>query len=306
MSFHIPVLLKESIDFLIQKDDGIYFDGTAGFGGHSSEILKRLNNKGKLVATDKDSTAFNFCKEKFNDDTRFSIYKTSFTSIDSICKIEFIEHFDGILADLGVSSFQLDSSESGFTFREDAVLDLRMDKDKGIPASYVLNNFSQDEISKILFEFGEEKNAKKIARKIIEFRSNGEFSRTSQLRQVIETITPQKFLIKTLSRVFLALRIYVNAELDELKIFLDKAVPLLYPKARIAVLTYHSLEDRIVKEKFKYESLNCICPPGTPVCICNKQKRLKLVTKALSPSDEEIKKNRRSRSAKLRIAEKVE
>lgn len=303
---HVPVLLKESVDFLVKEKDGKYFDGTAGFGGHSQEILNRLNEKGKLIATDKDHSAFEFCKEKFQGDKRFSIYHTGFTNIDSISRVEFIDGFDGIFADLGVSSFQLDTIEAGFTFREDTFLDLRMNKDEGISASGVLNKFSQEEIAKILFEYGEEKNSKLIAKKIVSFRAEEKITRTSQLKKIIEEITPQRYLNKSLSRVFQALRIYVNNELEELKIFLDKSSPLLKPGGRIVIISYHSLEDRIVKEKFKYESLSCVCPPGTPVCICEKKQRLKLIThKPLAPSEFEIENNRRARSAKMRVAERV-
>lgn len=303
---HEPVLLKESIDFLVTEKKGIYFDGTAGFGGHSSEILSRLDEDGKLVATDKDQSAIEYCKEKFGNDKRFSIYRTSFTDIDSISKIEFIDGFDGIFADLGVSSFQLDTVESGFTFREDAVLDLRMNKAEGISASDLLNKFSQEEIAKILFEYGEEKNSRLIAKKIIEFRLNEKFSRTSQLKKIIEQVTPIRFLNKSLSRVFQALRIFVNNELEELKTFLDKSFSLLKPGGRIVILSYHSLEDRIVKEKIKYESLSCICPPGMPICICGKVQKLKLVThKPIVPEDIEIERNRRARSAKMRVAQRV-
>ena len=303
---HEPVLLKESIDFLVPKKGGIYFDGTAGFGGHSSEILSRLDDNGKLIATDKDRSAFEYCTEKFTDDKRFTIYHTGFTSIDSISKIEFIDQFDGIFADLGVSSFQLDTVESGFTFREDAVLDLRMNKSEGISAADLLNKFSQEEIARILFEYGEEKNSRLIAKKIIEFRLNEKFSHTSQLKKIVEEVTPARFLNKSLSRVFQALRIFVNNELEELKVFLDKSFSLLKPGGRIVVLSYHSLEDRIVKEKIKYESLSCICPPGMPICICGKTQKLKLVThKPIVPEDIEIERNRRARSAKMRVAERV-
>ena len=303
---HEPVLLKESIDFLVTEKRGIYFDGTAGFGGHSFEILNRLDDKGKLIATDKDQSAFEYCRDKFSDDKRFSIYHTGFTNIDSISKIEFIDQFDGIFADLGVSSFQLDTIESGFTFREDAVLDLRMNKAEGISASDLLNKFSQEEIAKILFEYGEEKNSRLIAKKVIEFRLNEKFSRTFQLKKIIEQVTPVRFLNKSLSRVFQALRIYVNNELEELKTFLDKSFSLLKPGGRIVILSYHSLEDRIVKEKIKYESLSCICPPGMPICICGKKQRLKLITrKPIVPTDTEIDRNRLSRSAKMRVAERV-
>ncbi len=305
MSFHLPVLLKESIDYLITKTDGIYFDGTVGFGGHSECILNALDVNGKVVASDKDIDAFNFCKNKFIDDKRFSVYNTSFSNIDTISKIEFIDGFDGIFADLGVSSYQLDSVESGFTFREDAKLDLRMKKDEGMPASAVLNKFSQADIANILFQFGEERNSRRLAQKIVEFRSNELFTSTFQLRKIIEKNTPERFHSKTLARVFQALRIYVNNELDELKTFLDKSVNLLKPGGRLVVLTYHSLEDRIVKEKIKYESLDCICPVGTPICICSKEQRLKKINKALVPSEIEIKNNKRARSAKLRAAERV-
>ncbi len=306
MIFHVPVLLKESIEYLVTKEDGCYFDGTVGFGGHSQEILNRLNIKGKLIATDKDQSAFEYCKNRFEPDTRFSIYHTSFTNINSISKIEFIEEFDGIFADLGVSSYQLDNADSGFTFREDTLLDLRMNKNEGLSAADVLNGFSQDEIANILFEYGEEKNSKLIAKKIIEARQKEKILRTSQLRSIVETITPQRYLTKSLSRIFQALRIYVNNELEDLKVFLDRSIPLLKAGGRIVLLSYHSLEDRIVKEKFKYETLTCVCPPGTPICICGKKQRLKLIThKPIVPSNEEIILNKRSRSAKLRVAERV-
>ncbi len=303
---HTPVLLKESVDFLVTNKNGIYFDATLGFGGHSEEILKQLSHKGRLIATDKDQSAFDYSKQKFRDDKRFSAYHASFTNIDTISKLEFIEMFDGIFADLGVSSYQLDSSNAGFTFREDTSLDLRMNKHEGFSASDFLNRADQDEITKILFEFGEEKNARLIAKKIVEFRSTEKFTNTFQLKKIIEQLTPQRFLTKSLSRVFQALRIHVNNELEELKEFLDKSVQHLKPGGRIVVLSYHSLEDRIVKEKIKYESLSCICPPGMPICICGKKKRLRIITtKPVMPTEIEIRNNRRARSAKLRAAERV-
>ena len=306
MNQHVPVLLKESVDLLVTNKSGFYFDGTVGFGGHSNEILERLNNKGRLVATDKDSDAFKFCKEYFEQDKRFSVYNTSFINIDTISKIEFIEKFDGIFVDLGVSSYQLDNVDSGFTFREDAPLDLRMNKSEGITAAKVLNKFSQEDIADILYKYGEEKKSRSIAKKIVEVRQHQKFETTLQLKEIIEELVPPNFLNKSLSRVFQALRIYVNNELDELKTFLEKSIPLLKENGRIIALTYHSLEDRIVKEKFKYESLSCVCPPGTPVCICGKVQTLKLInTKALKPKENEVKINRRARSAKLRAAEKV-
>ncbi|MEG8988795.1 16S rRNA (cytosine(1402)-N(4))-methyltransferase RsmH [Ignavibacteria bacterium 4148-Me] len=306
MNLHTPVLLKESINLLITKNDGVYFEGTAGFGGHTEAILKNLNQRGKLIATDKDENAFKYCKEKFQSDKRFSIYNTTFSNIDIISKIEFIEKFDGIFVDLGVSSYQLDNSEAGFTFREDSPLDLRMNKNEGITAADVLNNLSEKEIADILFKFGEEKKSRLIAKRIVEARTKRKFETTFQLKEIIEKIVPPNYLLKSLSRVFQALRIYVNNELEELKLFLDKSINLLNKNGRIVVLTYHSLEDRIVKEKFKYETLKCVCPAGTPVCICGKEQRLKLVnSKPIVPSEDEIKKNKRARSAKLRAAERI-
>ncbi|MCX7797862.1 MAG: 16S rRNA (cytosine(1402)-N(4))-methyltransferase RsmH [Melioribacter sp.] len=306
MNYHTPVLLQESLDLLITKKNGVYFEGTAGFGGHTEGILRVLGKRGKLIATDKDENAFRFCKEHFKSDKRFSIYNTTFSNIDIISKIEFIEKFDGIFVDLGVSSFQLDFAEEGFTFREEAPLDLRMNKKEGITAAEVLNSFSESEIAEILFKYGEEKNSKKIAKKIVNERSKNSFKTTSQLRKIIEELVPKNYLLKTLSRVFQALRIYVNNELEELKTFLDKAVDLLNEKGRIVVITYHSLEDRIVKEKFRYETLKCVCPKEIPICVCGKVQRLKLVNnKPIVPSLQEIQKNKRARSAKLRAAERI-
>lgn len=303
---HEPVLLKESVELLTTKLDGSYFDGTAGFGGHSSEILKRISYKGRLIATDKDYNAFIYCKNFFANDSRFSIYNTSFKNIDTISKLEFIEKFDGIFADLGVSSFQLDNVESGFTFREDSSLDLRMNKQEGFTASDFLNQSSQEKIADVLFQYGEEKNSRTIAKKIVELRNNEKIESSKQIVDLIKKITPERFVNKTLSRVFQALRILVNDELNELKEFLSKSVNLLSDNGRIAIITFHSLEDRIVKDFFKYESLKCVCPPGTPVCICNKKQTLQLITKKpIMPSDDEIKRNKRSRSAKLRVAEKI-
>ena len=306
MIFLEPVLLKESIDLLVTKIDGVYFDGTAGFGGHSGEILNRLNSAGKLLATDKDLTAIDYCRQKFGKEERFSVFHTGFTSIDTISKVEFIDGFDGIFADLGVSSFQLDNVEAGFTFREETNLDLRMNKNEGLSASDVLNNCSKEEIAKILFEYGEEKNSRLIAGEIVKARSIERITNSSTIRKIIEEVTPQRYQVKSLSRVFQALRIFVNNELEELKIFIDKSVDLLNPGGRLVIISYHSLEDRIVKNKIRFENLQCVCPPGTPICICGKKRRLKLISrKPIVPSEEEVLKNRRSRSAKMRVAEKI-
>lgn len=305
-NFHTPVLLKESIRYLVTDTTGVYFDGTLGFGGHSEAILKKLNNQGILISTDVDKDSFNFSRKKFSDDKRIKLYNFNFSFIDSISKIESVPKFDGIFADLGVSSFQLDNPESGFTYRTETKLDLRMDKTKVINAADIVNSFAEEEIANIIYKYGEEKNSRNIARAIINKRKIKKIETTTQLSEAIEEITSPKYLAKTLSRVFQALRIYVNDELEVLKTFILKSVDLLKVNGRLVIISYHSLEDRIVKEHFKYESIDCICPKDYPVCKCNKEKRLKILTKKpVIPSEEEINLNIRSRSAKLRAAERI-
>ncbi len=303
---HTPVLLKESLEFLITTNDGVYFDATLGFGGHSEAILDLLSSTGKLISTDVDIDAFKFSKEKFATDQRIKIFNTNFSQIDIIAKIESIKNFNGIIGDLGVSSFQLDNTLSGFTYRNEAKLDLRMDKTKAINAADIVNSYSEDELAGIIYHFGEERNSRQIAKKIVEKRKIKKIETTFNLANIIEEMTPFNYRIKTLSRVFQALRIYVNDELEILRSFLTKSIELLADRGRIVILSYHSLEDRIVKEIFKYETLDCICPKEYPVCKCNKQPRLKILTKKpVIPSLFEIENNIRSRSAKLRAAERI-
>lgn len=303
---HIPVLLKESIDSLVSNTSGIYFEGTLGFGGHTEELLSRLNEKAKVVSTDVDLNAFNYSKNKFKEDSRVKLYNLNFSLIDVIAKIESVLFFDGILADLGVSSFQLDNAAAGFSYSINSELDLRLDKNLRRTAADFINNETEKNIADIIFQFGEEKNARKIARKIFEVRSNKKIKSTEELKKIISSVTNPKYLTKTLSRVFQAIRIYVNDELGALKSFLENSVPVLNKGGRLVVISYHSLEDRIVKDFFKSESIGCICPANAPICTCEKVKRLKIITKkVITPSDEEIKANTRARSAKLRVAERI-
>ena len=210
------------------------------------------------------------------------------------------------MADLGVSSFQLDNVDSGFTFRQDASLDLRMDKNLSLTAADIINSYPESELANIFYQFGEEKKSRIIASRISEQRDVKKFVTTFDLVRIIESLVPENFRVKTLSRIFQALRICVNNELENLKLFLSNSIDLLKSGARIVILSYHSLEDRIVKDIFKYESLDCICPKDYPICKCDKVKRLKIITKKpLLPSSEEITANRRSRSAKLRVAERI-
>jgi 16S rRNA (cytosine1402-N4)-methyltransferase len=303
---HTPVLLKESVDYLVTDKDGVYFEGTLGFGGHTEEILNRLNRKGSAVSTDVDLNAFNYCKEKFKSEDRIKLYNFNFSLIDVIAKIESLEFFDGILADLGVSSSQLDNAAAGFSYSVNSKLDLRLDKSLRRTAADFINYESEEKIANVIFEYGEEKNSRKLARQIFEARKEKRIETTDELKKVRASVTNPKYLTKTLSRVFQALRIYVNDELGALKMFLENSVPVLKKGGRLVVISYHSLEDRIVKDFFRFENLSCVCPPDSPICTCGKIKRLNIFTKKpIIPSEEEIKKNKRSRSAKLRVAERI-
>lgn len=303
---HVPVLFDECLNFLVVDKSGIYFDATLGFGGHTKGILDRLDSEGKVVAADIDLDAFNYSKNKFENDSRVSLYNFNFSFVDVITKTESIEFFDGIIADLGVSSFQLDNKESGFTYRSEAKLDLRMDKKISLTAADVLNTFSEEDIANIIYKFGEEKNSRKIARLIVQRRSIKKISTTSELSEMISELVPPNFRIKTLSRVFQALRIFVNDELGCLKSFLENSTKVLKPGGRLVVISYHSLEDRIVKDFFKDQSTSSIDPKLDPVGLIKKEVKLKIITKKpVTPGTEEINRNFRARSAKLRVAERV-
>lgn len=303
---HVPVLLRESAEFLINDLNGIYFDATAGFGGHSSLFLEILKEKARLIATDVDNEAFHFCRTKFVEEKRYVIYNYNFSKIDLIAKIENIKGFNGIFADLGVSSYQLDNPDSGFTYRLESPLDLRLDKNIEITGADIVNEFSVEELSNIFYKYGEEKRSRKIANEIAKRRIRQKIKTTTDISEIVYNSVPEYFAKKTLSRIFQALRIYINNELKTLEDFLNKSADLLNKDGRIVILTYHSLEDRIVKDKFKFETLKCVCPSVFPECKCGKKQRFKILTKKpILPSDEEFKKNKRSQSAKLRAAVKL-
>ena len=303
---HTPVLLNESIDYLVTKKSGVYFEGTLGFGGHTEKLLSKLSPTGSVVSTDVDLTAFNFCKEKFKEEERVKLYNFNFSLIDVIAKIESIEFFDGILADLGVSSFQLDNTAAGFSYKFITELDLRLNKSLRKTAADFINQEAEEKIANVIFEYGEEKNSRKIARRISEARQNKKIETTEELKEIISSVTNPRYLTKTLSRVFQAIRIYVNDELNELSTFLENSISVLKKGGRLVIISYHSLEDRIVKEFFRNESLSCVCPPEAPICTCEKVKRLNVITKKpIKPSEAEIKSNRRAHSAKMRVAEKI-
>ena len=303
---HTPVLLNESTELLITNKSGSYFEATMGYGGHTEGILKRIKSDGVVVCTDVDENAFSFCKKKFQSESRVKLYKFNFSLVDVIAKIESIGFFDGILADLGVSSFQLDDSAAGFSYSSRTDLDLRLDKKLRKTAADILNEESESSLANVIYEFGEEKNSRRIARAICEERKIKKITKTDELKEIISSVTNARYLTKTLSRVFQALRIYVNDELDILKAFLENSMKVLGKGGRLVIISYHSLEDRIIKEFFKFESLTCVCPKDSPVCICGKEQRLKILTnKPIIPSTEELRINNRARSAKLRAAERI-
>lgn len=304
---HKSVLLSETIDALCINESGTYVDGTAGGGGHSAKILDRLTT-GKLVMIDQDPDAIKFLKEKFYGHNNIYIVKDNFSNIDVVAKSLGFNEVDGILLDIGVSSYQLDTPERGFSYHNEAPLDMRMSKN-GISAHDVVNDFSEEELTKIIFAYGEEKYARQIARAIAFRRTEKEIKTTLELAEIIKSAVPSKVRRENkhpARKTFQALRIFVNSELDVLARALDKAFSILKKNGRLAVITFHSLEDRIVKKRMADWCRGCTCPPDFPVCVCGNQPKAKLFTKkAIEPSVEELKENKRSRSAKLRVCIKL-
>ncbi|MBW4828912.1 MAG: 16S rRNA (cytosine(1402)-N(4))-methyltransferase RsmH [Clostridiaceae bacterium] len=306
---HVPVMLNEALDGLNIKEDGIYIDGTLGGAGHSTEIVKRLST-GKLIGIDQDENAIKKSKEVLADyRDRTIIVKDNFKNIKNVLNTLGIKKVDGILLDLGVSSHQLDEEERGFSYNKDAPLDMRMDRSNTFSAWDVVNKYSEKELEKVIWDFGEEKWAKRIAKFIVEERREAPIDTTFELVSAIKKAIPKKVRIQgghPARKTFQAIRIEVNQELDILKNSILNANEVLDKSGRLCIITFHSLEDRIVKDTFKYLNKNCICPPEFPVCTCNKKRELKILTrKPIVPSEEEIETNPRSRSAKLRIGAKV-
>lgn len=302
---HIPVLLNETLDGLNIKPDGIYVDGTAGGAGHSCEIAKRLK-KGRLIALDQDPDAIKVATERLKDYPA-TVVQTNFRNMRGALDRLGIQSVDGIMLDIGVSSFQLDNRERGFSFHDNAALDMRMSKE-GTSAADLVNNLDVAELTNILRDYGEEKFAYKIALKIAEERKKAAITTTGQLAEIIASAVPSAVRRKgnPCRKTFQALRIAVNDELGALKDGIDSAWSCLSSGGRLAIITFHSLEDRIVKKKFKEYCTGCTCPPDIPICVCGKMPVGKLVnTKSITASTEELEVNQRSRSAKLRIIEKL-
>lgn len=306
---HVSVLLDECIENLNIKPDGVYVDCTMGGAGHSKEIVKKLSNKGLFIGFDQDKNAIKTAKErlsKYSDRVKF--VHSNFENIkDELEKIG-VYKIDGVLADLGVSSHQLDEADRGFSYMQDAPLDMRMDVRCEFSAYDVVNGYTEEELAKIIKDYGEENWAKRIAKFIVEERKEKKIETTGELVDIIKKAIPKKARIDgphPAKRTFQAIRIEVNNELGVITKMIDDASSIMNKGGRICIITFHSLEDRIVKNAFKELSLDCICPPHLPMCQCDKKSEVKIITrKPIIPTDEEIEVNPRSRSAKLRVAEK--
>ena len=298
---HISVLLNETVDSLDIKPDGIYIDGTVGGAGHSAEIAKKIKS-GMLYALDRDPDAVKIATERLSG-LPAKVIKSNFSEMAEVMKNEGISGVDGILLDLGVSSYQLDTAERGFSYHKEAPLDMRMSKD-GISAYDIVNNFTVRELSDIFFRFGEEKFAMRIAGGIEKAREIKKIETTTELAEIIANSVPAAARRDghPARKCFQAIRIAVNGELDALKTALDSAFDLLNKDGVLAIITFHSLEDRMVKQKFKEYTTGCTCPPDFPICVCGKTPRGRLKTrKPIEPSEDELNINPRSRSAKLRV-----
>lgn len=306
---HIPIMLKECITGLNIKSNGIYVDATLGGGGHSSEIVKKLDSDGVLIGIDRDLEAIEFSKNRLKGNCQKIFVNDVYENYSQILQNNGIGNVDGILIDLGVSSYQIDNPERGFSYMSDGRLDMRMDKHQDFSAYEVVNTYSEKELTEIFFKFGEEQFSRSIARNIVKQREIKKIETTKELVKIIEASVPSKVLHKgsNVSRkVFQAIRIEVNGELIDLETTLKSMIDSLNPGGRICVITFHSLEDRIVKNIFNLEATDCICPKHLPVCICKHKARLKLITKKpLIPTENEQLENKRSGSSKLRIAEKL-
>ncbi len=307
---HYSVMLTETIEGLNVRENGIYVDGTLGGAGHATEVCKLLNGTGRFIGIDQDKDAISAASERLKNFNNVTIVRDNYENMPEIVKGLGIEKVSGILLDLGVSSYQLDTAERGFSYNMDAPLDMRMDDRNPVTARDIVNNYSESELYRIIKDYGEDNFAKNIAKNIVAARSKKEIETTLELVEVIKKAVPAKFQIAyghPAKRTFQAIRIELNRELYVLQNSIDRMTDLLEPHGRLCIITFHSLEDRIVKSIFKKNENPCTCPPNFPVCVCNKKSKGKVIThKPILPSDEELKVNSRSKSAKLRIFEKGE
>ena len=302
---HYSVMLNECIEGLAVKPDGIYADGTAGGAGHSSEIAKRLTT-GKLLALDRDPVAVKTATERLQKYPAAVVIQANFSEIQRVCAEQGVDKLDGMMLDLGVSSYQLDAAERGFSYRQDAPLDMRMSQ-AGVSAKDIVNTYSVSELNRIIRDYGEEKYSYQIAKNIVKAREDKPLETTMELADIIKSSMPAAARREKnpCKRTFQAIRIAVNSELESLSEGLQAAFEILAPGGRLVVITFHSLEDRIVKQAFAGWCQGCICPPDFPVCVCHQKPKAKLINKKpILPSEEELAVNSRSQSAKLRILEK--
>ena len=305
---HKSVLLDEVIESLNIKPDGYYVDGTLGGAGHALEVIKRLKG-GRLIGIDQDADAIKAATERLIDyENRVIIVRDNYVNIENILKREGIDKVDGIYVDLGVSSYQLDTTDRGFTYRFDAPLDMRMDDRNELKASDIVNNYSEAELFHVIRDYGEDRFAKNIAKHIVEYRNKKKIETTFELVDIIKSAIPMKIKVTgghPAKRTFQAIRIELNKELEVLEDSINVMIELLKPGGRLSVITFHSLEDRIVKQAFKKAESPCVCPKKFPVCVCgNKSKGRVITRKAVLPSKEELEENSRAKSAKLRVFEK--
>ncbi|MDO4539508.1 MAG: 16S rRNA (cytosine(1402)-N(4))-methyltransferase RsmH [Syntrophomonadaceae bacterium] len=304
---HRAVLPEQTINNLVTVLDGIYIDCTAGGGGHLELLAQRLNAQARIYALDKDAEVMAQTEKKLAR-PNITFIHGDFRRVQSLLSEQGVTAVDGIMLDLGVSSFQLDQAERGFSFHDDGPLDMRMDRSQGLNAADLLNTWSEDEISRILFLYGEERYAKSIARGIVNYRQQHKITTTLQLAHIIRRSVPARYSREQhpARRSFQAIRIAVNEEMDALQEVLSQCEELLKPGGRLCVITFHSLEDRAVKHYMQEAARDCICPPSYPVCVCQHRARLKLISrKSIVADDEELAANNRARSARLRVAEKL-
>lgn len=308
---HYSVLLNETIENLNIKPDGIYVDGTLGGGGHAYQVASRLSEKGRLIGIDQDADAIAAAGERLKEfGDKITIIRSNYANMKEELHRIGVEKVDGIVLDLGVSSFQLDTQERGFTYRdENAPLDMRMDDRQSLTAKDIVNGYSEMDLYRIIRDYGEDKFAKNIAKHIVQERAKKPIETTGELTEIIRASIPMKVQVTgghPAKRTFQAIRIELNKELEVLQNNLDDMIDLLNPGGRICIITFHSLEDRIVKTNFKRNENPCTCPSDFPVCVCGKKSKGKVVTrKPILPSEEELEVNSRSKSAKLRVFERV-
>ena len=300
---HVPVMIDEVCKHLLDKKDGIYLDGTVGFGGHSLKILEYINKNGYLIGLDLDPYALEYSNKHLSVHLNsFSLHHANYKEFPEIINSLGIEKLNGMLFDLGTSSYQVDSKHRGFTYMKESDLDMRFNSDRGITAKDFLNSIDEKMLADIIYFNSGEKKSRRIAHSILNYVKKGEMLTTLDLRKSIEDVVGQKYLIKSLSRVFQSIRIHVNNELDSLKNLLSISLDYLSPEGKIIFITFHSIEDRMIKTFFKSSSKSCVCPKEIPVCQCDISPKLEIVTrKAIIPSNYEISVNRRSRSAKMRV-----